>query len=308
MKILIAGATGLIGSEIREQLLKCYDVKSLSIDDFSDIRMDLSNFEEINNYTFDNYDIFINCAGVIDEEFKANSLKAYQRNTYGFDLLLRKILTNGTIKAVIYFSTSHVYGNFDKTINEDTPVNPLSDYAIAHYAAEQILKKLSINKEFKTFILRPNATYGIPRLINNFKRWQLIPFSFPIDCLQNHKITLNSSGYQKRNFISTMDLAGYVVEIINNMKSFDHHTVINPIGCNDMSVYEFAIKCCNIYQELSGIICTVDRSESLEKDRIDDFLYKSKHSFYTSKCSLDEFLQSFIKIIEEHSKQINMIR
>ena len=145
MKILISGAGGLIGAEVFDRLKKSHVVKTVGRNIYSGFVIDFNNIREIENQSFGDVDVFIHCAGITDEDFAQDSLKAYQRSTHNYTLLLDKIIESG-VKTIISFSIAHVYGRFDDIISEDYPVNPLSDYAIAHYAAEQTLRKLQCRR------------------------------------------------------------------------------------------------------------------------------------------------------------------
>lgn len=304
MKVLISGTTGLIGAEVFDKLKESHVLKSLGRNIHSDFVVDFNSIREIKNQSFGDVDVFIHCAGITDEDFAQDSLKAYQRSTYNYTLLLDKIIKSG-VKAIITYSTAHVYGHLGDIISEDYPVNPLSDYAIAHYAAEQILQRYSIQSKIKAFVIRPVAVYGIPKHIDTFKRWHLIPYSFPLSCVYDQNIVLKSSGKQKRNFISTKDLAGYVEAIIANLKLFGNYTIINPVGNDTISVYEFANKCSEIYRELSGEKCKVKRPCYSENNILKNFNYKTKHKFYVSKYYVNDYLNSFmLKVIENFNRNI----
>lgn len=304
MKVLISGTSGLIGAEVFDGLKKIHVVKALGRNLHSDFIIDFNNISEIKNQSFGDVDVFIHCASITDEDFAQDSLKAYQRSTYNYTLLLDKIIESG-VKAIITFSTAHVYGRLDDIISEDYPVNPLSDYAIAHYAAEQILQRYSIQSKIKAFVIRPVAVYGIPKHIDSFKRWHLIPYSFPISCVYDQNIVLKSSGKQKRNFISTKDLCGYVEAIIANMKLFGNYTIINPVGYDTISVYEFAKKCSAIYEKLSNEECVVTRPIYSEDNTANNFNYDTKVKLYIPTDNVDDYIESFmIQLIEAYNDNI----
>ena len=304
MKIIISGTSGLIGAEVFDGLKKFHVVKTLGRNIHSDFIIDFNNISEIKNQSFGDVDVFIHCAGITDEDFAQDSLKAYQRSTYNYTLLLDKIIESG-VKAIIAFSTVHVYGRLDDIISEDHTVNPLSDYAIAHYAAEQILQRYSIQSKIKAFVIRPVAVYGIPKHIDSFKRWHLIPYSFPISCVYDQNIVLKSSGKQKRNFISTKDLGGYVEAIIANLKLFGNYTIINPVGHDTISVYEFAKKCSAIYEKLSNEECVVTMPIYSEDNTANNFNYDTKVKLYIPKDNVDDYIESFmIQLIESYDDNI----
>jgi UDP-glucose 4-epimerase len=180
-------------------------------------------------------------------------------------------------------------------ISEASPPDPLSDYAIAHYAAEQVLKRCS-RQGVDVLILRPNAVFGVPVDIDRFDRWSLIPFSFPLEAVYKQEIVLLTSGVQRRNFISSEDLAAHVEKFLTagSTNSFE---VINPIGPETLSIYEFAQKCASTYTMLTGTPCQIKRPESHLSDGAADFTFASLNREYKAVHQLDEYLVLIIKRI-----------
>jgi UDP-glucose 4-epimerase len=196
-----------------------------------------------------------------------------------------------------------VYGTFNGRISEKTQVNPLSDYAIAHYAAEQIVKRFSVSSHLKSLLLRPNAVFGIPVSMEAFDRWFLIPYAFPLEAVYNERITLRTSGEQRRNFLSVDDLSLYVEKFLESEGSDDSLTIINPIGPETLSVYQFALRCAEIYTELTGQGCIVSRPAPAETDVGSDFVYDSMHVCFWTGSRLDNYLHSFTQRLVEDKKQ-----
>jgi UDP-glucose 4-epimerase len=261
MNILLTGATGLIGAEIASQLSSDNSIFKLGRQkQLVDVVIDLTNIDEISNSVPPSSDCLIHCAGVIDEDFKFNPKEAYYKATIGIEALLKKAISAG-VKKFIYISSTHVYGAQVGKITEDSPVNPLSHYALAHYCTEQLFKKYADSCGGQVIILRPNAVYGIPKFINTFQRWSLIPFSFPREAKENGKITLKSSGLQRRNFVSIHAIARLINRCINgDLQGISG--VINVLGADTESVYEFAQRCKKISEKEFSKECLVERSET----------------------------------------------
>jgi UDP-glucose 4-epimerase len=295
MRIALTGATGLIGSAIYERLSTDNDVMRIGRRDANEIYADFSKPESVNDIDLHGVDAVVHCAGVVDEDFQADPTRAFTQSTTGLTPLLRAS-AESRVKSFVYFSTAHVYGPMTGNISELSPVDPLTDYAIAHYAAEQIIKRHSKAGQFKSLVIRPNAVFGIPVHPDTFDRWQLIPFSFPLDAVRNQKIELRSSGEQKRNFISTLDLAGYVQRFLTNADEFGEHTVLNSAGPSNLSIYEFARKCASIYEELTGNSCIVSRPEPGTDTEIwAHFAFESVHFFYSPAVTTEDYLAPFMR-------------
>ena len=294
MNILISGTSGFIGGHISQSLRDMYNTNSIGRSRDTHIKADFGSIESTRALDLKDYDAFIHCAGVIDEDFKENPEGAFQRSTHNFSLLLDKVV-KAEIKVVVYFSTAHVYGQLKGVVREDSPVNPLSDYAIAHFAAEQILQRYTVKYGIKALIIRPMAVYGIPQSMSTFKRWHLIPYSFLLESIYNKRIELQTSGSQERNFVSIKDISAYVRTYLEQLDVFDTFTILNPIGNDTLSVYDFAIKCSNVYNKLTGNECEITRPHVSEDDMSRTFQYLTLNSFYSPCFRLDEYLDEFMK-------------
>ena len=304
MNILISGTSGFIGGNVFQSLKNSYNTDSIGRSSKSHIKADFGSTESIRELELKAYDVFIHCAGVIDEDFESDPKSAYQRSTYNFSSLLNKIV-KCEIKVVIYFSTAHVYGQLEGIIKEDKPANPLSDYAIAHFAAEQILQRYAKKNGIHVLIIRPMAIYGIPQSISTFKRWHLIPYSFPSECIYNKRIVLQTSGSQKRNFVSIKDIAAYVMTYLEQLDVFDTYTILNPIGNDTLSVYDFAIKCSDIYNKLTGSECEITRPSVSGDNKSSHFQYLTLNNFYSPDSGLDEYLETFMRrLLKDYENNI----
>jgi UDP-glucose 4-epimerase len=304
MNILISGTSGFIGGNVFQSLRDLYNTYSIGRSRDNHIKADFGSTESIRELELKAYDAFIHCAGVIDEDFKSDPKSAYQQSTYNFSLLLNKIV-ECEIKVVIYFSTAHVYGQLKGVVREDSPVNPLSDYAIAHFAAEQILQRYTVKYGIKALIIRPMAVYGIPQSMSTFKRWHLIPYSFLLESIYNKQIKLQTSGSHERNFVSIKDISAYVRTYLEQLDVFDTFTILNPIGNDTLSVYDFAIKCSNVYNKLTGNECEITRPHVSEDDMKNHFQYLTLNSFYSPGSRLDEYLETFMsRLLKDYENNI----
>jgi nucleoside-diphosphate-sugar epimerase len=71
-----------------------------------------------------------------------------------------------SVKKFIYISSSMVYGDFDHSINETEPCDPIGQYGIMKLAGEQLVKDYNRRGCFDYCIIRPSAVYG-PRDITD---------------------------------------------------------------------------------------------------------------------------------------------
>ena len=108
---------------------------------------------DINNTTKElfNFDIIINCVGQITYPFNL----CLQLNSIGTSNLAKAL--SGKSARLIHISTVAVYGS-SENCNEESPLNPETNYATAKAFAEQIL--LRNNNKERITILRLSNLYG----------------------------------------------------------------------------------------------------------------------------------------------------
>ena len=298
MNIALIGSTGLIGSEIYNQLVQEYNVTRFGRNADNDEFLDISDAKSIESLDLTGYDTLIHSAGITDEQFKENPEKAFYQGTYCTSILTNLAIKCG-IKKMIYFSTAHVYGSFKNHVSENTSPNPLSSYSITHYSTEQLIKSITNNSKTHSLIIRPNAVFGIPPNLNSFNRWGLIPYSFPLEGVTKNKITLNSSGVQKRNFVSTSDLAKYVKFYLKQSTTYEKFDIVNPIGPETLTIKEFAQKCANSVNEITGSKCEVNiQSKTAKSISTDSFEYQTLHKAFRCEDTTDEYLTKIIPMIK----------
>lgn len=102
---------------------------------------------------------------------------------------------------LIYFSSSMAYGNFNgKSVNEETPCNPVGIYGTLKYAGELIVKAYHEVFGLPYTIIRPSALYGercVSRRVGQI---------FIEQAVQDRDITINGSGEEKLDFTYVEDL------------------------------------------------------------------------------------------------------
>ena len=137
----------------------------------------------------------------------------------------------------------------------------MSHYALAHYCTEQLFRRAAEKCQGAVVILRPNAVYGLPAHPESFQRWSLIPFSFTQEAKEKGSITLKSSGMQRRNFVSSTAIADVITRCIEGDLA-EESGIINVIGEEAESVYEFAQRCQRVSEKQLGHPCEIIRKQS----------------------------------------------
>ncbi|ESQ89439.1 NAD-dependent epimerase/dehydratase family protein [Asticcacaulis benevestitus] len=294
-KILLSGATGLIGSAVFNKVEAEYDVTTIGRNNRNDILADLSKPDSFANLDIERVDTLIHCAGVVDEDFKENPEQAFSMAVLGANSLVEAAARAGA-KKFVYISSAHVYGPMIGHVDESTPVNPISDYAIAHFATEQVFRRKA-NTTASVLAVRPCAVFGHLESPGAFRRWGLIPFSFPRDAAMHQKITIRSTGEQRRNFVGTEDIASVILSWLKKPKL--GFAAVNPTGSTSCSVYQFAQLCAASVKERYGLDCEIERVTPDGRTVGDDFDYVSLFSSARGQQSLSSFASEFMTSLRE---------
>lgn len=143
MKILITGASGLLGSNLLPFLRnKGFDVTSLSKSSSTDVNCDITD-RELCRKTLDKLlpDTIINLVALtIVDECEKNPNKAFLYNVRTAENLVEWVKTAERKVRIIHISTDHVYN--DKKPQTEENVNLINTYAVTKYRSEKVVSQV----------------------------------------------------------------------------------------------------------------------------------------------------------------------
>lgn len=153
-KVLLIGADGMLGGELKERLEKKYEVIGTTIEtlDICDKVAVLSKAKEVEPYFIINCAAFTNVDGCEVNFDLANKVN-------GEAVLNIAEAVKATDSRFIHISTDYVFDgklNVDKAYTEDMEANPVSAYGKTKYLGEQNAQKAE-----KYYILRTAWLYGL---------------------------------------------------------------------------------------------------------------------------------------------------
>jgi UDP-glucose 4-epimerase len=296
--VIVTGGQGLIGNAIARALAPAFRTMTAGRNASCDMQVDL--MLQMPKFSAAANGYWVHAAGITDEECRNDPAAALQRAALTTPKIVEAAVNAG-IEKFVYISSAHVYGPFEGTINENSAVNPLTLYAQCHFLAEQAFRQCAIRHGKPALVLRPCAVYGMPALIDAFQRWSLIPYEFPRNAVELQKIEIRSSGLQSRNFVSNRWIAELVRKFLQSQQQNKLH-VLNPIGADDITVREFALRCRGTYQELTGKHCEVSWHGAEQPAPSSAFQYRSIHQGAVAPTSdLDAYLHDILTTLEQHA-------
>jgi len=219
--------------------------------------------------------VIIHLAAINEIDCLRNPESAVNINTLGTLKLLRSAEKNGVNK-IIYFSTAHVYGELIGKITENTLPRPTHPYAITHKAAEDFILASHHEKKIIGIVLRLSNSFGVPER-HQVNRWTLVVNDLCKQVVTTGEMVLNSSGLQRRDFITLDDVCRAVDHTITLSDVEYGDGVFNLGGENALRIIDIvdliSIRCENIFGFKPNIQCenTSDETSPSLEYSIDKF-------------------------------------
>lgn len=256
-KILVLGAFGMAGHTISLYLLsKKYEVHTLTRKPFNigvNIILDVFNREELTSIILNNqYDVIINCIGILNEDANNNISKAIYLNSFLPHFLAD--ITKNTKTKIIQMSTDCVFSGKKGNYKEDDHKDGDSIYDKTKALGEVINDK---DLTFRNSIIGPDINYEGIGLFNWFMKQEDSVYGFT---------NVIWSG------VTTLTLAKAMEKAIeNNLTGLYNLTNNIPISKFDLLVLF------NKYFKKDAIKVTPKTVEKIDKSLIstrNDFMFK----------------------------------
>jgi UDP-glucose 4-epimerase len=275
MKILVTGGAGFIGHNVVKKLQDQHkvtivdnltDYDSIPASEIKNLVTERKQFftnKDIAQYhiaspivadliEYHRFDLVIHLASFPRQKVvNMDPMKGSYSMMQGLLNLLHTSAKHG-VKRFIYASSSMVYGDWEGSINESAPCQPLGQYAIMKYAGELLVKDYA-RKQLDYTIVRPSAVYG-PRDVND-----RVVSKFLNQAIKNETLKVNGVN-EILDFTHVDDTSDGIVGIVNNMKTTKNKTynITRGIG--------------RTIKEAADICIAVARSGNIEiKDKDVDF-------------------------------------
>ena len=209
MKILVVGGAGYVGGGIVDKLSQEHEVTvydSLIYETsyrkkVNFILGDIRDTTKINNI-LDGFDVVVWLAALVgDGACAINPDLTYEINSESV-----KNLVENFDKRIIFLSTCSVYGAQDGMLDEESSINPLSEYASSKIQAEEYLK------DTNSVIFRLGTLFGISDEFSRI-RLDLVVNILVTKALTDEKLTV-FGGEQWRPLLHVNDVANAIENVL----------------------------------------------------------------------------------------------
>lgn len=220
-EILITGATGQLGSELRNLL----DERNVAYDAFDSHGLDITDEETVMKKVEElQPKVIYHCAAYTavdnaEDQYKAANWQVNETGTQNIAQAAKKV---GAL--LVYVSTDYVFdGTNPGEYKEDDPTNPKNEYGKAKLAGEEIVKQTLDNY----YIVRTSWVFG--KYGRNFVYTML-------HLAKDHdRLTVVNDQFGRPTWTRT--LAEFVTYLVDNKSPYETYQLSNDDSC---SWYEFA--------------------------------------------------------------------
>ena len=171
MKVAITGADGFLGSYLSEYLERRNIVvnkltRTLGYD-LRFLNRDLNNIKWLK--VLKKNDVLIHCASLV-HDFDQSNFEEFKQINVEASCELLNLAISMKVKKFIYISTIKVLGeksSINNPFNSESIPNPIGNYSLSKFLAEENLKKIASKNSIDLIIIRPPLIYG-PNVGANF--------------------------------------------------------------------------------------------------------------------------------------------
>jgi UDP-glucose 4-epimerase len=244
-KVLVTGASGLIGSRIIRTLFEqgvdvIGTVRSPSQKLPQELGVPVRQLDVLrphsNTLAGIQAECLIHCATANDivSKVPANGMNLTVNGTWNVLELARTL----GISRVIFFSTFQVFGTeLSGIVDENRPPCCESAYGLNHWFGEEVCRMFASKHPMAIAAVRPSNVYGAPAT-STVHRESSVPTCFVQSAIRSGDIVLHSSGQQRRNFISTQEVANGCAYLVDNLsQGFE---IINLCSAYNASIRDIA--------------------------------------------------------------------
>lgn len=291
MKILIIGASGMLGRALSKHLGTVHEVYGIGRSKFETneikyITLDLLEKNKIELYlSLNQFDLIINLAAIVNHQFCNN----HEDECYALNAIInnRILLSVYPQTKYLFVSSDAVFGDSDIERFETSPVNPISVYGKTKLKAEQIIQQISSN-----YIILRTTIVGFSPKKTSLTDWIIN------NAQSNKNLSLFDDVYF--NPISIFDLCLEIEYIIENFEKTSNQ-ILHVNGSEKITKYQFGELLVKKLQiPTTNISKSSLRNFKLKGDRVNNQFLDVEHYQKTTSRPLPNLSKTVNSLIKNY--------
>jgi len=298
LKILVTGGAGFIGRYLVDFLLpqnevtiyddltnsSKKDIESLIEKGAKFVNEDILDYQKLQKSCV-GFNLLIHLAAKSDvADSMIHPEITNEVNVTGTENIMKCCIEN-KIKKIIFASSAAVYADSKMPVTENIKINPLSPYGKSKLAAEQKIKKISVEFGVHAISLRMFNVYGKGQ---NYQYAGVIS-KFIKNISKDRPIEINGDGEQTRDFVSIFDVIKAFECAIKNIDE-KKGDVYNIGTGNSISINELAKFILRISNKKTEIKYKKQNEDEIKDSVADITLAKNELGFIAKQKLKDELV------------------
>ncbi len=234
MEILLTGCDGYLGSLLGPELLRGgHEVIGLDTGFYSEgtlfraggvmPRKVTKDIREISGEDLSGFDAVVHMAELSNDPLGQLAPAVTTEINYKGSVRLAELAKQAGVTRFVYMSSCSVYGVSDREfVDEESPVNPQTAYAVCKTLVERDVSKLATDR-FTPVFLRNATAYGAsPRM-----RFDIVLNNLAGLAWTTHEIRMTSDGTPWRPLVHALDICQAISRVLQAPRDAVHNQIFN---------------------------------------------------------------------------------